>query len=95
VTTPQVPFVDMGNTLLTQVQSQLDTGSVTTPAGKIGLITIRTASTTLTVFLGADDLRQWSELLAALANELTSGLMQATIADVAAVAQPLAAYRRR
>lgn len=94
-TPPQVPLIDAGNSLIAQVPAQLYTGSVTTPAGKIGVLTIRTSSTTLTVFLEADDLRNWVQLLTSLADQLTGGLVHASVIDVAVLDQSAAAYRRR
>lgn len=94
VSHPQ-PLVDVGNELLTQVQARLDTGSLATPGGKTGVVTIRTASTTLTVFIGTADLRNWASLLSELADEMSGGLVPATAADVAAVNQSPLEHRRR
>jgi hypothetical protein len=85
MTTPPRPFVDMANPMLTQVPAQLDTGSVGTPSGKLGVLTIRTASTTLTVFLTQDDLRTWSGLLTGLADQLGGSIVVASPLDIAAV----------
>jgi hypothetical protein len=95
VTTPPVPFFDVGNPLLAQGPANLDTGSVSGPGGKVGVVTIRTASATQTVFIGAADLRNWAALLTGLADQLSGGLVQASVADVAAVSQPLITPRRR
>ena len=84
MTTPQpVPLVDQCNTLLAQIPAQLHTGMLTTSAGKAGVLTFRTSSATLTVFLTADDLRQWSSILTGLADQMTGGVVPATAADVA------------
>ncbi len=83
MSTPEPPLFDVGNTLLASVTAQLHTGSITGPQGKIGVATIRTPSTTLTVFLGASDLRTWAGLLTGLADELSGGLAQASAADIA------------
>jgi len=85
VTTPQNPLFDLGNQLLAQVPSRLDTGSVTTPAGKTGVLTFRNASTTLTLFVAVEDLRNWAALMNDLAAELGGGLTVASAADVAAL----------
>jgi hypothetical protein len=91
---PQVPLVDAGNALLAPVPAQMHAGMVNGPDGKTGVITVRTSSATLTVFLGAADLRSWASLLTALADELTGGLAQATAADIAVLSQPSARHRR-
>lgn len=84
MTTPN-PLVDLGNQLLAQVPSRLDTGSISGPAGKTGVLTFRTASTTLTLLVTAEDLRTWSGLMSDLASELGGGLTVASAADVAAL----------
>lgn len=97
MTTPQVPLFDVGNPLLAQGPVNIQTGAVETPAGKTGVLTLRTGSTTLTIFLGEGDLRAWAGLLTAAADGLAGGggLVRASAADVAAVSQPLVAPRRR
>jgi hypothetical protein len=95
MTTPPVPLFDVGNPLLAPGPANLDTGSVTGPGGKIGMVTLRTSSSTQTVFLDAADLRTWAALLTGLADQLSGGLVQASVADVAAVSQPLVIPRRR
>jgi hypothetical protein len=88
MTTPQqAPLFDVGNPLLRQGPARLDTGSITMPAGKIGLVTIRNASTTLTQFMGAEDLREWVVLLNDLADQLSGGIVVASASDIAAVSQ--------
>ncbi len=95
MTTPQDIPADVGNTLLSQGPAQLHTGSVKAGIKKFGVVTVRTASTTLTVFLDADNLRQWANLLNGLAEEVNRNLVTASSADVAAVVQPPLAFRRR
>jgi hypothetical protein len=87
MTTPPVPLLDAGNSLIAQVPAQLHTGMVSGPAGKIGVVTLRTTSTTVTVFLSAVDLRTWAELLTGLADKMSGGLTQATAADIAVLNQ--------
>jgi hypothetical protein len=60
VTTPEVPVFDEGNQLLSGVASQLTTKLVDTPVGQQLAMTVRTASTTLTVFLGGPEAREWA-----------------------------------
>jgi len=85
MTTPQRPLVDEGNPLLSQGPAQLDTGTVNTPDGKLGLLTIRTGSTTLTVILPPANVREWANVLNNFAASM-GGLVTASAADVAAVA---------
>ncbi len=99
MTTPQQSpgqLFDAGNILLAQGPARLDTGSVTTPERtKVGIVTIRTSSTTLTVFVTAADLREWAGVLSGLADQMTGGLVTATAADVATVNQEASNHRRR
>lgn len=98
MTTPTNPnaLVDPGNALLAHVPARLDTGSVDLPGeGKYGVMTIRTGSTTLTVMLGAEDLRQWGGILTGLADQLTGGLVQASPFDISALDQMSDVIARR
>lgn len=82
------PLVDPGNGLLSHVPARLDTGTAEIPGtGKMGVMTIRTGSTTLTIMLSAGDLRDWSAILTGLADQLTGGLVQASPMDVATMSQ--------
>jgi hypothetical protein len=86
---PQAPvLVDAGNPLLSRTDCQLDTGSIETPDHTLGVITVRTPSTTLTVFLPAQDVKQWQEALGQLAGQLDSGgLVKASPQDLSLLAQ--------
>jgi len=84
MTTPPPPLYDTGNTMIAPVPVQLHTGDISGPAGKLGVVTIRTATTTLTVFLQPGELREWSQMLAGLADSMASGLTVASAADVMA-----------
>jgi len=97
VTTPgqPLPLVDQGNGLLAQIPAQLHTGVLHTPNGKAGVLTFRTSSTTLTIFLAAKDLREWSGLLSGLADQMTGGLVPASAVDVAVLNQQGDAFRRK
>lgn len=94
MTVPQAALIDTGNPLLARVPVDLKTGAVETPAGKLGVLTLRTSSSTLTLFLSAGDLRDWTRLLTELANQLTGGIVPATAADVA-VLHSAAGHSRR
>jgi hypothetical protein len=86
VTTPQRPLIDPGNPMLERFPAQMDTGTVDIQgAGTFGVMTIRSANTTLTVMLGADDLREWSKILGGLADQLGGGLVKASPFDVSAL----------
>ena len=72
-------FIDTGNPLLGRVQSRLETGSVQTPAGPLAILTIRTASTTLTVLMTKDDLAIWIGVLQDQHDKLSAaGLITGT-----------------
>ena len=99
MTSPQqpvtLPFIDPNNPLVGPGPAQLDTGIVQHPIdGKIGIATVRTASTTLTVVMGPDDLRSWGDSLHALADQMEGKskpqLVAATPGDAALVKQSLA-----
>ncbi len=93
------PLVDQGNSLLAPVPARMDTGTIDMMGQQMGVLTIRTTSATITVMLGASDLRAWSEILVKLADKMAgAGLVQATPVDIAALAQQLEqtpARRRR
>jgi hypothetical protein len=55
----QVQPFDMGNILLGEAPAQLVTQIVNTPGGQRLALTVRTPSTTLTVFLAKDDANRW------------------------------------
>ncbi len=98
MTSPQqgASIVDVGNTLLAPVQVRLETGAGHGPQGRIGVLTLRSATTTFTVMLGAGDLRKWAGALESLADSLSvSGkVVPATVFDVAALHQQENGRRR-
>jgi hypothetical protein len=71
MTAPQVPPVDPGNQLLAEVPAQLMTALVASPQGQRLALTIRTASTTLTVMLAGPDARNWAQMLAKTAESMS------------------------
>jgi len=74
-----VPFVDTGNRLLTRVTADLETGTVSQADGTtLAVITVRTASTTLTVMLDAPSLATWMGVLNGLRGELGAGIQVVT-----------------
>lgn len=94
MTSPVPQFIDAGNELLAQVPARLDTGTIDVPgAGKLGVLTLRTTSATVTVFLGAEDLRSWGALLTSLAGQV-GGIAMAAPGDLAVLGDLLKAPRR-
>lgn len=64
-------FFDAGNTLLSQVTCQLHTGTIREEGEEPrGVVTVRTASTTVSVVLGAGDLAVWLDILSGLHESL-------------------------
>jgi hypothetical protein len=63
------PFLDQDNQLLAGGPARLDTGVIGLPAGagNVGALTIRTASSTQTVFMTAADLDSWAKVVGDLA----------------------------
>lgn len=91
-------LVDAGNTLLGRLPSTLDTGSIETPDGVLGVLTIRTPTTTLTLFLDAGELTDWKEVLGGLAEQLGGsgpGLARATPQDLSLLTQLARNGRRK
>ena len=71
--TPEQPApVDAANGLLSEVPAQFTTALMQTPHGQRLALTIRTASTTLTVLLGAADARSWAGHITGAADQMSS-----------------------
>jgi hypothetical protein len=90
MTTPQNPmqFLDQNNPLISTGAARLDLGIIAHPqTGKIGGVTVRTSSASVTVFLTADEAGQWADLLNGLKDALggASKLVPANMGDVAAM----------
>jgi hypothetical protein len=85
VTTPQqpqqgVPAVDIANLLLAETPAQLVTQLVNTPVGQRLAMTIRTPSTTCTVFLQGADARTWGAQITRDATGMSgAGLVTGTV----------------
>jgi hypothetical protein len=74
---PAAPF-DTGNQLLAEVPAQCFTALVQTPLGQRLALTIRTPSSTNTVFLGKDDAITWAGNIRGTAKQMSgSGLIVA------------------
>ena len=75
---PQPQPMDIGNGLLAETPANLTTALVETPQGQRLALTIRTASTTLTVLLGAADARAWGAQVKTAVDQMSkSGLIVA------------------
>ena len=76
---PQEPQAwDPSNTLLGEVPAGLSTALIETPQGQRLVLTIRTASTTLSVLLEAADGKAWGAQIRAVADQMSaSGLIVA------------------
>lgn len=85
----QVPFLDTGNPLLAQVPVRLECGTVTGQGtAATGVLTLRSATTTMSVLLSADDLRKWAKIISDLSESLGGsgpGLIKATAADISSL----------
>lgn len=67
----EVPVVDVGNPLLAETPAHLACAVAQTPGGQRAVLTIRTASSTVTVFLSKQDLEQWQSDLKATRSAMT------------------------
>lgn len=79
-------FIDQNNPLLAGGPAKLDGGTIESPAtGKMGVLTMRTSSGTLTAMMDADSLRNWAKFIDSLADEVEGKkhLQPATMQDVA------------
>lgn len=100
MTTPvqnPMQFLDPNNSLLSGGPARLDGGSITPPGQPpMGVLTFRTASTTLTVLMGAADLRNWAGIINGLADEVEGKkhLQPASVMDVAALDGAVAFKKR-
>jgi hypothetical protein len=61
-------FLDAGNRLLGPAPVYLETGTVTLQDGTMsGILTMRSATATMTAFLSADELSAWAKVISDLA----------------------------
>lgn len=68
----QRPPADPGNVLLTEVPSELSTTVIDTPNGQRLMVTVRTPSTTLTLFLQKQMGESWIEVIQTSVDQMTS-----------------------
>jgi hypothetical protein len=66
------PVFDLGNVLLSEQPAVLSTQIVHTPLGERMALTIRTPSTTLTLFLQGQDAKNWARQLTATSRPMSS-----------------------
>lgn len=78
MTTPSPPPVDPGNAMLAETPAQMTCALMDTPRGQRMALTVRTASTTLTVLLARDDASQWGQIITGTAGQM-SGLILAGV----------------
>ena len=75
---PDIPLTDEGNKLLGELPAQLTTDVISTAAGQRLVLTVRTPTTTLTVFLRGADAKNWAHQLSSEASMMSdSGLITA------------------
>ncbi len=73
-----IPLYDEGNKLLGELPAQLTTDVIDTIAGQRLALTIRTPTTTLTVFLRGADAKNWAKQLTSESAVMSdSGLIAA------------------
>src|ERR1700729_1307910 len=93
MTMPQqnnMQFLDTNNPLVGGGPARIDTGIIQHPeSGQMGVLTVRTPSTTLTVVMSPEDLRNWANHTNGLAEAMDKGggtkLVPAGMGDVAAM----------
>lgn len=74
----EIPLTDAGNDLLGEGPAQITTGLIDTPAGQRMVLTIRTATTTLSVLMGSADAKGWGALISKTAATMSgAGLVVA------------------
>ena len=83
-------FLDINNPLVAGGPARIDSGIIThADAGQMGVLTIRTPSTTVTVVMSPEDLRSWADHINNLAEHLDKGggtkLIPAGMGDVVAL----------
>jgi hypothetical protein len=83
------PLFDTGNLMLSLGEpAQMIIGKVPTPAGEMGVVTIRTRTTTLTVTLDKPQAGDWRDTMGELHDQLSgSALIVPNSAQAGAIAQ--------
>lgn len=74
MTTPVPPPIDPGNDLLSEVPATFSCTPVNGPGGQRLAFTVRTGSTTLTIFLVKDDATRWRDVMSEAIGRM-SGLI--------------------
>lgn len=78
--------MDVNNPLLSGTPCRLDGGVAQTADGRVGVLTVRTTSATVTGFLSAEELRTWAKFINDLANEVDGGSRIAPVNSLDAAA---------
>ncbi len=85
----QMRFLDINNPLCSGGPARIDSGIIGTEQGPMGVLTFRTPSTTLTMVLQPEDLRNWAEHISGLADAMDKNggtkLVSASMGDVVAL----------
>jgi hypothetical protein len=68
-----LPPVDEGNPILEQTAARLSTSIADGPQGERMILTIRTTSGTLTVFLNGPDAKAWAQTISSMARQMSGG----------------------
>ena len=83
-------YLDPNNPLLATGPAQLDTGIIEAPdTGRLGVLTVRTNSTTVSVMMNGADLETWIGVLENLKREMDGKKVIAATPEVAAKLQGL------
>jgi hypothetical protein len=78
-TGPTPPPFDVGHPFLQPAPAQPWVTVVDTPAGQRLALTIRTPSTTLTVFLSRDEAEEWARLITSAASKVSALLVAGAV----------------
>jgi hypothetical protein len=94
---PPEPVTDTGNALLAPGPAKLHTGTAQATDGTtLGVVTIRTASATVTGFLMRDDVKAWADVLNGLHAQMGAGnLVVPAPGDLRNLANGISALKRQ
>lgn len=84
----QMRFLDVNNPLVGGGPARIDSGIIQSEQGKMGVLTVRTVSATVTVVMSCEDLRNWADHINNLADHMDGSgtkLVPATMGDVVAL----------
>jgi hypothetical protein len=96
MTGPLPPVADEANDLLAPAPAKLATGMSPRPGGgMIGVVTVRTTSATVTVFLQPGEVKEWADLLNGLHAQMGAGGLVIPAPGAAAQLDAMARGARR